>query len=168
MISNSNMAAIPIWGQFQFGGNSNMAAIPIYMAPKRYGSHHGMPNHSTKYNYYMTDSYIEISATTNKTNEQIDTHIKLGFYGIPGSVIHLTKKRLNYQTKKISFTVTRTIIETWIQIGLYQKPVMMLYTGTAKHNTLDLSISTLLSNPISNAAKINLPNISINRQLHRN
>ena len=64
---NSNMAAIPIWRQFQYGGNSNMA-------PKQYGSHHGMPNHSTKYNYYMTDSYIEISATPNKTNKQIDTH----------------------------------------------------------------------------------------------
>ena len=144
------MAAIPIWRQFQ------------------YGSHHRMPNHSTKYNYYMTDSYIEICATPNKTNKQVDTHIKLRFYGIPGSVIHSTKKRLNYQTKKISFTVTRMIIETWIQIGITSKPVMMLYTETAKHNTLDLSISTLLSNPISNAAKINLPNISINRQWHRN
>ena len=67
MISNSNMAAIPIWRQFQYGDNSNMA-------PKQYGSHHGMQNHSTKYYYYMTDSYIEISATPNKTNKQIDTH----------------------------------------------------------------------------------------------
>ena len=61
MISNSNMAAFPIWRQFQFGGNSNMA-------PKQYGSQHGMPIHSTKYNYHMTDSYIKISATPNKTN----------------------------------------------------------------------------------------------------
>ena len=75
MISHSNMAAIPISRQNN-------------MAPKQYGRHHGMPNPSTKYNYYMTDSYIEISATPNKTNKQIDTHIKLGFYGIPGSVIH--------------------------------------------------------------------------------
>ena len=67
MISNSNMAAIPIWRQFQYGDNSNMA-------PKQYGSHHGMQNHSTKYYYYMTDSYIEISGTPNKTNKQIDTH----------------------------------------------------------------------------------------------
>ena len=81
MISHSNMAAIPIWRQFQYGGNSNMTS-------KQYGSHHGMPNHSTKYNNYMTDSCIEISATPNKTNKQIDTHIKLEFYGIPGSVIH--------------------------------------------------------------------------------
>ena len=30
MISNSNMAAIPIWRQFQYGDNSNMVAIPIW------------------------------------------------------------------------------------------------------------------------------------------
>ena len=89
----------------------------------------------------MMDSYIEIS------------------------VIRQTKQRVNYQTKKLSFTVIRTIIETWIQ-ELYQKPVMMLHTETAKHNTLDLSISTLLPNPISNAAKVNLPNTSINRERH--
>ena len=53
-----------------------------------------------------------------QTNKQIDTHIKLGFYDMPGSVIHLTEKRLNYQTKKISFSVIRTIIEIWSQIAI--------------------------------------------------
>ena len=61
---------------------------------------------------------VEISATPNKTKKQIDTYIKSVFYGIPGSVIHQTKKRLNYQTKNIYFTVTKAIIEAWIHIGI--------------------------------------------------
>ena len=67
----------------------------------------------------MTDSYYG-NIRNPKENKQTNkyTHTKLGFYGIPGSVIHLTKKRLNYQTMKISLTVTGTITEAWIQIEI--------------------------------------------------
>ena len=47
--------------------------------------------------------------------------MKLGFYGIPGPVIHQTKKRLNYEIKKLSFSVTRTITKTWLQVGIISK-----------------------------------------------